>query len=37
VDGKPILLTPGSTWVELPDPSYAIDVVGAAPPASSTP
>lgn len=36
-DGKPILLTPGQTWVELPDVSYAIDVVGVTPPPSSTP
>jgi hypothetical protein len=35
--GAPILLTPGTTWVELPDTSYAIDVTPAAgltPPAS---
>jgi hypothetical protein len=25
-DGKPIKLTPGQTWVELPDVSYAIEV-----------
>jgi hypothetical protein len=25
-NGKPIELTPGNTWVELPDPSYAITV-----------
>ncbi len=36
-DGKPILLTAGQTWVELPDVSYAIDVVGVTPPPSSTP
>ena len=39
-DGKPILLTPGSTWVELPDVSYAINVVAAplpATPSSSKP
>ncbi len=28
--GKPILLTPGSTWVELPDISYPIEAVPAA-------
>lgn len=36
--GKPIRLTPGSTWVELPDASYAVDVVSptpAVPPPSS--
>ena len=31
-DGKPILLTPGQTWVELPNPTYSIDVVTPAPP-----
>jgi len=36
-DGKPILLTPGQTWVELPDTSYAVDVVGVTPTPSSTP
>lgn len=29
--GKPIALTPGTTWVELPDVGYAIEVVPAAP------
>ena len=28
--GTPILLTPGSTWVELPDVSYPIEAVPAA-------
>lgn len=28
-NGKPIKLTPGSTWVELPDPSYAITTIPA--------
>ena len=28
--GKPILLTPGSTWVELPDTSYPIEVIPVA-------
>ncbi len=37
VDGKPIQLTAGQTWVELPDVSYAIDVVGVTPPPASTP
>ncbi len=32
--GSPIQLTPGSTWVELPDPSYAVEV---APPAAPAP
>jgi hypothetical protein len=32
-DGKPLKLTPGSTWVELPDVSYAIDLRTPAPPA----
>jgi hypothetical protein len=27
MDGKPIRLVPGSTWVELPDISYPVDVV----------
>ncbi|MEP6623821.1 MAG: DUF3048 domain-containing protein [Acidimicrobiia bacterium] len=36
-DGKPILLTPGQTWVELPDVSYAIDAVAATPAPTSTP
>ena len=31
-DGEPILLTPGQTWVELPDVSYPITVVTPAPP-----
>lgn len=31
-DGTPIRLTPGQTWVELPDVSYPIDVVAPAPP-----
>ena len=36
--GKPILLTPGSTWVELPDVSYSIEVVPvAAAPAGAAP
>jgi hypothetical protein len=36
--GKPIRLTPGQTWVELPNPTYSIDVVpAAAPPASTKP
>jgi hypothetical protein len=30
--GSPILLTPGPTWVELPDVSYAIDVTPAPAP-----
>lgn len=29
--GKPIALTPGTTWVELPDVGYAIEVAPAAP------
>jgi hypothetical protein len=29
--GAPIRLTPGSTWVELPDPSYVVDVNPAVP------
>ena len=28
-DGKPIKLAPGTTWVELPDVSYAVDLVDA--------
>jgi hypothetical protein len=32
-DGAPIALTPGSTWVELPDTSYAVTVVAPAAPA----
>jgi hypothetical protein len=36
-DGKPIELTPGRTWVELPDVSYAVDVATPAPaPADTT-
>ncbi len=34
-NGQPIRLTPGSTWVELPDPSYAITVIPA--PAATPP
>ncbi|MBK5287919.1 MAG: DUF3048 domain-containing protein [Acidimicrobiia bacterium] len=34
-NGKPIKLTPGPTWVELPDPSYPITVLPA--PASTPP
>ena len=30
-DGKPLKLTPGSTWVELPDVSYAVDLTKPAP------
>lgn len=30
-DGKPLRLTPGSTWVELPDVSYAVDLTKPAP------
>ncbi len=30
-NGKPILLTPGSTWVELPDTTYAIAVTTPTP------
>jgi hypothetical protein len=30
-DGKPVRLTPGSTWVELPDVSYAVDLAKPAP------
>jgi hypothetical protein len=30
--GAPIAFTPGSTWVELPDVSYPVTVVPAAPP-----
>jgi Protein of unknown function (DUF3048). len=37
VNGKPILLTPGSTWVELPDVSYPIDVVSPPQPAPTKP
>jgi hypothetical protein len=33
-DGAPIGLTPGSTWVELPDTSYAVTVAAATPPGS---
>jgi hypothetical protein len=33
MDGKPIRLVPGSTWVELPDISYPVDVTSLAPPA----
>jgi hypothetical protein len=29
--GSPIKLMPGTTWVELPDASYAVDVTAAAP------
>ena len=35
VNGAPIRLTPGSTWVELPDTSYPIDVVSPPPPTDS--
>jgi hypothetical protein len=31
-DGAPIALTPGTTWVELPDSSYPVQVFGPAPP-----
>jgi hypothetical protein len=31
-DGKPIRLGPGSTWVELPDVSYPVNVVSPPPP-----
>ena len=34
--GKEIRLTPGRTWVELPDTTYQVDVVSPAPPPSST-
>lgn len=34
--GKEIRLTPGRTWVELPDVTYQVDVVSPAPPPSST-
>jgi hypothetical protein len=30
-DGKPLKLTPGSTWVELPDVSYAVNLTKPAP------
>jgi hypothetical protein len=30
-DGKPLRLTPGSTWVELPDVSYAVDLTKPGP------
>ena len=30
--GAPIRLTPGKTWVELPDVSYAVDIVSPPPP-----
>jgi hypothetical protein len=33
-DNQPIHLTPGQTWVELPDPSYPIQVTSPTPPAS---
>lgn len=33
--GEPILLSPGTTWVELADESYQVGVMPAAPPASS--
>jgi Protein of unknown function (DUF3048) N-terminal domain/Protein of unknown function (DUF3048) C-terminal domain len=35
-DGKPIRLAPGSTWVELPDVSYAVNVVSPPPPPTPT-
>jgi hypothetical protein len=35
--GRPILLTPGQTWVELPDVSYAVTVTPAAPAATTAP
>ncbi len=35
--GKPILLTPGSTWVELPDVSYPIEAVPATPAPAAAP
>jgi hypothetical protein len=36
-DGSPIRLTPGPTWVELPDATYAIDVTTPPPAAGGTP
>lgn len=35
--GNEIHLTPGKTWVELPDASYQVDVVSPAPPPTSPP
>ena len=35
--GNPILLTPGSTWVELPDVSYSIEVVPVTPASAIAP
>ncbi len=35
-DGKPILLTPGQTWVELPNTTYSIDVVPVPLPATTS-
>jgi len=35
--GKPIALTPGPTWVELPDVSYAVEVTTPAPPPTTAP
>ena len=34
-DGRPLRLVPGRTWVELPDVSYAIDLVGPPTPPPS--
>jgi hypothetical protein len=31
-DGAAIRLVPGSTWVELPDASYPVNIVAATPP-----
>jgi hypothetical protein len=36
-DGKPIQLTPGQTWVELPDTSYAINVTTPTPAPAAAP
>jgi len=35
--GAPIALTPGSTWVELPDVSYRVEVVPAGTPSTPSP
>lgn len=35
-DGKKIRLSPGKTWVELPEASYTVDVVSPPPPATSS-
>ena len=35
--GKPILLTKGKTWVELPDLSFAVEVVSPPPPPTTVP